>query len=114
MRQSGIIAAGALYALENHVERLAEDHRNARRLAEALAGMPGIILDPAHVETNIIIFSVDPAIGTAESLAARMGEEGVDFFPVTPDSCRLVTHLDVSAEDIDQAIERFGQVLNRV
>ena len=58
MRQAGIVAAGGLYALDHHVERLAEDHANARRLAEGLAELPGVELDPATVETNIVIFAV--------------------------------------------------------
>lgn len=111
MRQAGIIAAGALYALDHNVERLAEDHANARRLAEGIAELPGIRLDPSNVETNIIVFDVDPERMTADALASRMAEAGVDFYALGPHMCRLVTHLDVSAALIDEAIERFRSVL---
>lgn len=111
MRQSGIIAAAALYALEFNVERLAEDHARARRLAEGLAQLPHLKLEPREVETNIINVAVDEALGTAPAFAATMAEKGVDFFAMTPQSCRLVTHMDVSDEDIGVALERFGEVL---
>ena len=65
MRQAGIIAAGALYALEHHIDRLAEDHDNARILADAIRETPGLTLDPDIVDTNIVIFEVDPELGTA-------------------------------------------------
>jgi len=111
MRQSGVLAAAALYALEFHVGRLAEDHANARRLAEGIAGLPGIRLDPDGVETNIIVFDVDPARITAQELSARMAKEEVEFYPVGPQTCRLVTHLDVTAAMIEEAIGLFRKVL---
>jgi len=113
MRQAGILAAAALYALDHHVERLAEDHANARRLAEGIADLPGIRLDPARVETNIIVFDVDPCHMAAADVIARMAEAGVDFYPmpwVGPQTFRLVTHLDVTAEMIEEAIGRFRAV----
>jgi threonine aldolase len=112
MRQAGIIAAGALHALDHHVERLADDHANARRLAEAIAGLPGILLDPREVETNIIIFRLaDSAPLTETGLVARMAEAGVDFFALAPRTCRMVTHLDITPEMIDEAVARFRAVL---
>ena len=114
MRQSGIIAAAALYALEHNVERLAEDHANAKRLAEGICSLPHIALDPDSVHTNIVIFDVAPAGMPASALANRMAEHGVDFFPITPMSCRLVTHLNVSVEDIELAIGHFQEVLTNV
>lgn len=107
MRQAGILAAAALYALDHHVERLAEDHANARRLAAALAELPGIALDPKAVETNIVLFGVQPALGTAGEFAARLAERGVRLFATGPDRCRAVTHLDISRSQIDQAIAVF-------
>ena len=71
MRQSGIIAAAGLYALDHHVERLADDHARARRLAEGLAALPGVELDPATVETNIVIFAVPDAAAFTAALAAE-------------------------------------------
>ncbi|MBM4017824.1 MAG: low-specificity L-threonine aldolase [Planctomycetes bacterium] len=109
MRQAGIIAAGALYALEHHRARLAEDHANARRLAEGIAAMPGIDLDPATVETNIVIFRVTSM--PAADLAARLKAAGVLVLASGPDAIRAVTHLDVSREQIDEAVARFKQFL---
>jgi len=110
MRQAGILAAAALYALDHNVERLAEDHANARRLAEAIAGLPGIRLDPTNVETNIIIFEVEPPLGTSADLVARLRERGVWVLATGPNKVRAVTHLDVSRSQIDHAITVFRQV----
>lgn len=100
MRQAGIIAAGSLYALENNVERLAEDHANAKILADAIRQCPGLELRPAQVDTNIVIFHVDPKLGTAEEFATRLEEQGVLTYDISTQSIRAVTHLDVSREDI--------------
>lgn len=99
MRQSGMLAAGCLYALENHIDRLADDHELARRLAERLAAIPGIAIDPAQVETNIVIFEVDDAPGLVERLADRVELGALDKRRV-----RAVTHLDVNASDVDEAL----------
>jgi threonine aldolase len=109
MRQAGIIAAGALYALEHHRGRLAEDHANARVLAQALARLPGIELDPASVQTNMILFRVTTVL--ARSLAQRLSAAGVRVLNTGPDTIRAVTHLNVSAADIAVAIESFRRVL---
>src|SRR5918911_2623236 len=100
MRQSGIVAAAGLYALDHHVERLADDHARARRLAEGLAGLPGVGLDPQTVETNIVIFSVPDAPG----FCAALEREGVGMLPVGPDRVRAVTHLDVDDDGIERAL----------
>jgi threonine aldolase len=110
MRQVGILAAAALYALDHNIERLAEDHANARRLADAIAALPGIRLDPRTVETNIIILEVDARHGTAADFVARLHEHGVWLLPTAPTKARAVTHLDVSAAQIDYAIGVFRQV----
>jgi threonine aldolase len=104
MRQAGILAAAAIYALDHHTERLAEDHANARRFAQGIAGLPGIRLDPATVETNIVIFEVDQRLRPAAAFADRLEERGVRMFATTQDKLRAVTHLDVSSAQIDQAI----------
>jgi threonine aldolase len=101
MRQAGIIAAGALHALENHVERLAEDHANAGRFAELIRGVDGIRLDPPRVETNIVYFHVDPKLGTAAEFAARLKRHGLLVGPVFKQTIRAVTHLDVTRDDIE-------------
>jgi len=105
-RQSGIVAAGCLYALEHHVERLAEDHENARVLAEGLAELSGVRLDPASIETNIVIFEVDDAPGLVRRLADRVELQAVDVAHV-----RAVTHLDVTRADIEGALSIFAEVL---
>lgn len=111
MRQSGILAAAGLYALEHHVERLAEDHANARRLAEGLAAIPTLDVEP--VETNIVFVGIGRTGFSREELTARLRAEGVDVSAPGPTRLRLVTHLDVSAADIERAIEVFAAVLRR-
>ena len=101
MRQAGIIAAAGLHALDHHVERLADDHARARRLAEGLAALPGVELDPASVETNIVIFAVDDA----PAFCAALEREGVLVGAVDARRVRAVTHLDVGDEGIDRALE---------
>jgi threonine aldolase len=105
-RQSGIVAAACLYALDHHVERLAEDHANARTLAEGLAALPGVVLDPQVVATNIVIFEVDDARGLVSALADRVELQAVDARRV-----RAVTHLDIGTAEIDQALAAFAEVL---
>jgi threonine aldolase len=103
MRQVGVIAAAGLIALRKGPARLAEDHENAARLARALAERPGIELDPASVQTNIVIFRVIQ--GTAQALVARLKESGILTVAIAADKVRFVTHRDVSRAQIDQAIE---------
>ena len=109
MRQSGMLAAAAQYALEHHVERLSEDHEHARRLADGLASLPGIKLDPSPVGTNMVFFEPRGIDGSA--LQAGLRERGV-LCSGTPDRIRMVTHLDVSAEQIDEAIEATREVVS--
>lgn len=110
MRQAGLLAAAALYALEHNGERLAEDHANAKWLAEQIASLPGINLDPATCETNIVLFEIDPKLGTAAAFSETMAERGVRFFATAAQSCRLVTHKDVSRDQIEQAVKIFAEV----
>jgi threonine aldolase len=105
-RQSGIVAAGCLYALDHNVDRLAEDHAHAQLLARGLAALPGVTLDPADVETNIVIFSVDDAPGLVQRLADRVELQAFDEHRV-----RAVTHLDVSRAEIEMALEAFASEL---
>jgi threonine aldolase len=100
MRQSGIVAAAGLYALDHHVERLAEDHARARRLAQGLAALPGVELDAAGVETNIVIFSVPDA----PALCAALARDEVVMLPLDALRVRAVTHLDVDDAGIDRAL----------
>jgi threonine aldolase len=103
MRQAGIIAAGALYALEHHVERLAEDHANAQILANAIRETDGLTLDPPHVDTNIVIFRIDDRLGTAANLVNRLRERGVLMGDSARQKVRAVTHLDVTRADVERA-----------
>ncbi|HMH53406.1 MAG TPA: GntG family PLP-dependent aldolase, partial [Candidatus Acidoferrum sp.] len=96
MRQAGIIAAGGVYALRHHVKRLADDHANARRLAEGLAALPGVSLDPATVETNIVFFDLRGEV-TAADAVDRLLAHGVRMGALGPRTIRAVTHLDVDA-----------------
>lgn len=98
MRQAGVIAAAALYGLEHHRERLVEDHENARILAEAVRQSEGLTLQPEETDSNIVIFRVDPALGTAAEFVQTLGEQGVAVLAVSPTQIRMVTHLDVTAE----------------
>jgi threonine aldolase len=107
MRQVGILAAAALYALDHHVERLREDHENARRLAEQIEEADGLAIHQP-VETNIVIFRVDPGAFAVGEFLQKMGDAGVLAVPFGPGLVRMVTHLDVSAADI----ERVGEVLS--
>lgn len=106
-RQSGMLAAGCLHALDHHVERLADDHRRARTLADGLAAIPGVELDPAIVETNIVIVTVlDPP-----GLIARLAQDGVLVGPAGPGRVRAVTHLDVDDGGIERALTAFQAAL---
>lgn len=110
MRQVGILAAGGLYALDHHVERLAEDHAHARLLADAIAAVRPDAVDPATVETNIVV--LDLAEGpTAAQLAARALERGVAVSVVGPRSARLVTHRDVARPSAQRAADVLAGLL---
>ena len=101
MRQSGIVAAAGLHALDHHVDRLADDHARARRLAEGLAALPGVDIDAATVETNIVIFGVPDA----PAFCAALERADVGMLPVGPDRVRAVTHLDVDDAGIERALD---------
>jgi threonine aldolase len=106
MRQAGIIAAAGVYALRHHVGRLAQDHEHARMLAHRLAEVPGILMDPTRVETNIVIFDVEQTGLSGEEFNARtVASHGVRFSVVGPTTVRAVTHLDITDEGIHQAVE---------
>jgi threonine aldolase len=113
MRQVGIIAAAGIYALDHHMERLKEDHQNARRLALGLKELIGISIDPDQVETNIIIFNIADTRMTAPQIAEAMKKNGVLIHPIGKTQIRLVTNLDVSTEDIETALNAFKKVLGR-
>jgi threonine aldolase len=111
MRQAGIIAAACIYALDHHVDRLAEDHANARHLAEGLAEIPGIELDPATVETNIVWFDVRGRRG-ADEVAAALKEQGVLIGSYGQSRMRAVTHLDIDRAGTEAALDAMRRVLS--
>ncbi len=113
MRQVGIIAAAGIYALDHHFERLKEDHQNAKRLGVGLKEFKGVSIDPRHVETNIVIFDIANAGTTAPQVAEAMKKEGVLIHAFGKTQIRLVTHLDVTAEDIEKALKSFERVLGK-
>ena len=114
MRQAGILAAAAIYALENNVERLADDHLNAKLLAERISGAPGMRIEPSNVETNIIYLQLDPAEARVDApgLAAAMRQRGVLALAMGGHAMRLVTHLDVSREQVEHAADIMCSILN--
>ena len=118
MRQAGILAAAGLYALEHHVERLADDHRRARRLAEALAGMPGAVVDLERVQTNLVYFALHPghslgrpAADGRPGIVHALAQRGV-LITGSPARLRAVTHLDVDDRGLDRAIDALGELLS--
>jgi threonine aldolase len=108
MRQSGMLAAGCLHALDHHIDRLADDHANAKRLARGLAQIPGLV--PEEPETNLVFFSTEGAGLTAAQLADRARAHGVAVSTNGKWRVRACTHLDVTAAMIDEAVQVFGAV----
>jgi threonine aldolase len=109
MRQAGVIAAAGIVALERMVDRLAEDHANARTLAEGLARLPGISIDLASVQTNIVIFRMARP-GGAEALVKGCAARKVKVHAIGPSAIRCVTHKDVDAEDITRALDAVREI----
>ncbi|NOZ51032.1 MAG: low-specificity L-threonine aldolase [Chloroflexi bacterium] len=110
MRQAGIIAAAGIVALQQMVGRLAEDHVNARRLAEGVAAVPGFAVDLSHVQTNIVYIDVVHPDFSAADVAARLREQEVGVFDTSPHRLRAVTHYGIAAADIEEAIQVFSQL----
>jgi threonine aldolase len=112
MRQAGILAAAGIYALEHNVERLAEDHLNAKRLARGIAEIEGLAVDVNRVETNIVYFDVRQAGLSVPTLLERLKAEGVLMLGTGPNSIRAVTHLDVSKDGIERAVKVLREVVH--
>jgi threonine aldolase len=111
MRQVGILAAACLVALDTMVDRLPEDHANAKRLAEGIAAMREEAVNVDEVETNIVMVRTEPLGFTPEAFAEEMAARGVKFFTFGPGVVRMVTHKDVPASGIEMALERIAAVL---
>lgn len=99
MRQSGFLAAAALYAIENNIPQLAVDHANAKRIGEAITQTEGLLLDLNRVETNIVVFRVDPAVGPVAEFCESAKQAGVWMLPFGHENVRAVTHLHISESD---------------
>ena len=113
MRQSGIIAAAGITALEQMVDRIAEDHTNAQRLAEGIAHITGLSIEPEKVKTNIIYFNLVSQQFTIEKLVTQLNNKGIKILQVAPTRLRAVTHYGISAEDIDLTLTALGQTMEK-
>jgi threonine aldolase len=112
MRQAGILGAAGIYALDHHLDRLADDHANARRIAERLAQSPRVILDLATAQTNIVVFGLAPDAPDAPTIVAQARDRGVLVFAFTPRTVRAVTHLDVSREQCERAAAILADLID--
>jgi len=112
MRQAGVLAAAGIVALTQMVDRLADDHANAKKMAEGLADTPDIAIDPDQIKSNIIFFELTRQDVTAQQLVAQLEAEGVRMLPVGPQRVRAVTHYHITAEDIDFTLKVFSKILD--
>jgi threonine aldolase len=104
-RQAGILAAAGIYALDNHVERIAEDHQRARRIAEAIAVMDGFDVDLSTVQTNMVYVNTEVP---ATEVVASLAELGIDLFDIALNTVRIVVHLHITDEDVARIIAAFA------
>jgi len=111
MRQVGVVAAAALVALEEGPKRLRVDHENAQLLAQGLAHIPRIRIQPEKVQTNIVLYDVSEAGLTSTEFLKRLSERKLLAGPVDATRIRMVTHLDVDRNDIEQALRIIGEVV---
>jgi threonine aldolase len=114
MRQAGVLAAAGLVALDTMVDRLAEDHATARQLAQGLANIDGLDLDPESIQTNIVIFHVDPSVATPQEFMGALGREGIRVLSPARQSIRMVTHRHISGADVDDALARVSKVVKQL
>ena len=112
MRQAGILAAAGIIALENMTERIADDHQNARALAEGISDIKGISIDLDKIQTNIIYFSLDHPKIESSLFLDKMCEKNIHFFELGPSWYRLVTHNGISKDDVSNVVEEFRQLLS--
>jgi len=110
MRQAGVLAAAGVVALTQMVDRLADDHTNAKKLADGLASTPGIAIDPDQIKSNIVFFDLTQNGVTAQQLVAQLEAEGVRMLPVGPQRVRAVTHYHITSEDIDYTLGIFSKI----
>ena len=111
MRQAGVLAACGIVALTEMIDRLAEDHANARKLAEGLADIPGLSIDPAMIKTNIVYFETTREDLFEDELVRRLDKEGIKIAAMGPRLLRAVTYYQITAEDIEFALHAFSKIL---
>jgi threonine aldolase len=111
LRQAGVVAAAAIYAMEHHVKRLQIDHDNARAFAEEIRKIDGVTLEPADVQTNLVFFNIDPELGNAAQLSAKLKQRGVRINATAPQRMRACTHLDVDREMVMRAAEAVAKAV---
>jgi threonine aldolase len=112
MRQAGVLAAAGIVALEQMVDRLGEDHANARRLAEGLSAIPGVSVNPASVQTNIVLFGLEDPSQSLSQLQQGIAAYGVRANPMDPRHLRAVTHYGITTDDIDATLAAVRQVMH--
>lgn len=112
MRQAGIIAAGALYAVDHHRQLLCTDHENAKQLGETIIQCEALSIRGGRIDTNMVIFEIDPAHGTAAQFRQQLEDRGLRCFDVDQQAIRLVTHMDVSGDQIQRACGIISEVAN--
>ena len=104
LRQAGIVAAAVIHAFENHIDRLADDHANAKLLANGLAAIDGVSLDADAIESNLVFFEIDAELGRPAQLAAQLVDRGIRVGPLSGQMLRVCTHLDVTTNDIHEVV----------
>ncbi|MHB0858857.1 MAG: low-specificity L-threonine aldolase [Anaerolineae bacterium] len=114
MRQAGVLAAAGIVALEQMVDRLAEDHENAHALAVGLSETSGLVVDPDSVQTNIVMLGLSRSDITAERLAAALGAQGVLVSVMDPTRMRAVTHYGITRQDTEQAVQTIRRVMQQL
>jgi threonine aldolase len=111
MRQAGVLAAAGIVALDEMVDRLAQDHANARRLVDGLSNIGKLSVHPERVKTNILYIELDQQGRTALEVAENLAGHGVRLLPTAAYQLRAVTHLHITAEDVDRAVEVMAKAL---
>ena len=106
MRQSGILAAAGIYALENNIQRMEEDHRRAKTIAQAIDEMDHVSVDADAVQTNMVYFSANDY--SASEVSQKMAQAGIDMFDISPTHCRIVTHLHITDQDVQNVIDALS------
>ena len=114
MRQAGVLAAAGLVAMDTMIDRLADDHSTARRLASGLANIDGLSVDPDSIQTNIVIFEVDPSVATVNELIGALDREGVKVGSPGPQLIRMVTHRQIGSDDVDDALALVSKVVKQL